>query len=916
MDDMRTATAILAVFLIAAGTNAQTPAERLARAIVIEENEHDVGQAIELYRALAQDAGADASTRDEASLRLGLALRRIGKDDESKAVLEALVARGGALAEQARTALQDPGDAENAMIREKVAQFVSRGELSLEDELVLLGAKAVPELIRAIAIVGRGGMPRPCRVLLRIGGEDVVAWLNELRISVDTWGQQSALVGFGETQSRTTSGAQRNRVKVSAEVRDALVAFLDHSNAEVRATAITELWSLVPAKRVFDAAGDGDPGVRRKAWEIIANRWNELRHESGEADSFEQLAPHLDRALSGSDPEAVAPALQAVKFGTRTPRGRALYLRAMLLPTFSWNTGFESIDNALPDELAIEVAATVRALGPVDVTPALGRSAPTQRQAGLGGLVHGLVWSWTDASRETVLLLLDNGYEVRSLVNFLGSYGRRDDIPQIARDLRRVPELAEGLLRWMAETGVPPAAFAPLREYLDDIVAGRLPKVSWVATALGTIDNEQSAAYLRALAFEQERVSVAVSGLVRGKSEPTRAVMRELLVLDSAHPGYRRLEAGYSILDTRAQLLGQLVKIGDVPTLDLLPRAYELGLGGGRGLRAVLSAKLEGWSEQTYNDDQIAHSVEVCLATKREDVWADLLNTNQWFTLGGSALEVIAKHALECPRGQRAGTVGRLLRSLGVTGRDALAAAVLTDPADLADDVRRAVIGILAEEPVGQRPVDLEPLLPVLQNLAKTNLASQILNMFARIGDARHAAFVRGYLSAEDYQVRRAAVDALIELSGSKAADDLLPLFESGKVDKDFGILSDVARKLLDRRFVPLLLAAMRRPGADHAKITQALEAIRFYEEQTAHWQRFLDGSNLDANSAAEALLKQAGRDNKRVIRLMAIGSLGALGAAETLPFLIDYTEDPDAEIAAAAKTAVTQIQLAKRPGK
>lgn len=71
--------------------------------------------------------------------------------------------------------------------------------------------------------------------------------------------------------------------------------------------------------------------------------------------------------------------------------------------------------------------------------------------------------------------------------------------------------------------------------------------------------------------------------------------------------------------------------------------------------------------------------------------------------------------------------------------------------------------------------------------------------------------------------------------------------------------------------------------------------------------------AGLTAASAAEALLAQAKPGNDKDTRLLAIRSLGALGAAETQSFLIAWTKDrQDAEVAAAAREAVGRIHTKK----
>jgi len=46
---------------------------------------------------------------------------------------------------------------------------------------------------------------------------------------------------------------------------------------------------------------------------------------------------------------------------------------------------------------------------------------------------------------------------------------------------------------------------------------------------------------------------------------------------------------------------------------------------------------------------------------------------------------------------------------------------------------------------------------------------------------------------------------------------------------------------------------------------------------------------------------------------LLAIKSLGVLGVPEALPFLIEWSQEKDADIRAMAKAAITEIHLKPR---
>ena len=74
-----------------------------------------------------------------------------------------------------------------------------------------------------------------------------------------------------------------------------------------------------------------------------------------------------------------------------------------------------------------------------------------------------------------------------------------------------------------------------------------------------------------------------------------------------------------------------------------------------------------------------------------------------------------------------------------------------------------------------------------------------------------------------------------------------------------------------------------------------------------------LTGLDASPASAAEKLLLQAKPGAPKAQRLLAIQSLGVLGVPEALPFLIDWSADPDGEVASAAQAAITAIHLNPR---
>jgi len=168
-------------------------------------------------------------------------------------------------------------------------------------------------------------------------------------------------------------------------------------------------------------------------------------------------------------------------------------------------------------------------------------------------------------------------------------------------------------------------------------------------------------------------------------------------------------------------------------------------------------------------------------------------------------------------------------------------------------------------------------------------------------------------LTHKHADVRALALNSAVTYGGAISEATLQALLR----DKDEGIRANAARfagATVSKAAVPDLIALLRDGSSSVRKdAADALTRIRFFHEQQAHWDRVLKGLDASPASAAEKLLLQAKPTAPKDQRLLAITSLGTLGVPEALPFLIEWTTDTDAEIAAAAKAAISQIHLNPR---
>lgn len=201
--------------------------------------------------------------------------------------------------------------------------------------------------------------------------------------------------------------------------------------------------------------------------------------------------------------------------------------------------------------------------------------------------------------------------------------------------------------------------------------------------------------------------------------------------------------------------------------------------------------------------------------------------------------------------------------------------------------------------------------LPQIELFAKGGLgATAALEAIERAGRPLDVASL---VASDDQDVAVWAARRVMEGKATAPAAAMVPFLAA----KSSWIRLEAAQyfgRTLDDAAVPGLLAQLRDPAEKvREAATAALQRIRFRHEQESHWTKLQAGIDARPEAALEKLLLQARRDEPKARRLLAIASLGALGKAEATPFLIEWIDDADAEIAAAAKAAVTQIHLAAK---
>jgi len=962
------AAAALILFGWAAGLRAQdlpsSPA--FERALGADDLEHDDAKARALYHAVATDANAPDPVRRHAWLRLARLQRRLG-EDASAAVAHAAV--GDDAVAQAAKALQaelaqDP--ARHAELEKQAAEAVDRA-LASENapwpDLAFFGGAALPAVLRALdRLVGTAGTPRSYSVvrdaqgpadpatraafmLWRVPG-DAARRAIEVALEGDDVERRRVVAAGWKWTGTTWSEPPAERLDLVRRFlrdRDAVVV---RNLLEGLQPATLELVDLLPL--ALDERGDG----RSAALDALL-RWSG-RYLPGSSNS-----PQLDRdsrAIGEALPRLLAQATDArayrsaVQLATNTAMfsmaGRSSLWRALPEIRMSSGVSLRGPGNDFGWEGPAENADLAR-----EVLTKLGPAAPNSAATEIArSLCFQYVNScWDRSALPTVLAAWRSGYKTDGVDwnPWLDRNARDDDGGEIVTALAGSRALLEAL-PWLSQHDLPAAAFEALRgEEADDE-----PHLYHLLRALARTGHPDAVRVIlesrRAGGLSTNWAPLAIDAL-----DELAARHRSPELVDGLRGLLLGLGVGVHLSVLAHRTFATLVRLGDANALDFLPRFNKNQGGWGEGGVDVRSVPVgRDWPERS-----VASPVQwLTLARGRPDgglewwhgysseqaaaIWRQLLAPRD----GGYDAEVW-KHAggaLQPLSEARRGTDPRLVR----TFVDALRARFTEDGnvTEPATGALQVLLEAVEKGSVGSGDPDLSSAILALRDEAFSApslfvRACAVASLTAPFDADERARIVRA-LGDPDDNVGLAAMrhvddsdlatDAEVLAAGLRSPAvqtrfsafatlrnhapethlDLLRIaLADANVEQRFAAGLELAKTLrLD--VVPSLLEALKDPEARvREAATAGLQSIRFYHDEKAYWDRVFDGrAGLTAPSAAAALLDQAKPGSDKDTRLLAIRSLGVLGAPETQPFLITWTKDQDPEIAAAARDAVARI--------
>jgi len=890
----------------------------LASVLAVEEQQKDYKKALQLYEAAVKDQKLSDGARQYAAYRLASLLKRLGKTEQAKAVLRA-AGKGMVVAlDDVTNEGQDPEREKQLrlqareLLKKAMTPFNGAGTIqgsAWYEQLTWVGAPAVPEVVAILQATknSRGINQHIARELYRFlwqqGGPQAAKHLIEVATLSD---------GNNALEMANTSKA----INIDApEVR----AYLDNEETSRAVRFLGVIEPLLSVEQMLALADRGRPPSKAVVLRKLARR--------------DLNAAQLKRALAlcvegqkGANPE-MGKAAELFLTSTEAQQSMegVLMLMALLpdlhkrrVPIASYQKAprTQSARNFRPRQFSAEdvaamlppLRAAVREIGTVG-----NRNSTSQ-------WMTSMLWAFVQSGSEEAVRLgiemWDLGYRVEHA--FQG-HGTADTAVELLKRFDKMPKQNRDRFFWaFAADDMTPAAFPVLCELVQKPGIGKSSTKS-VIRLIGQTGHEDAADWLagewRKGAVEgntKRDNELYVNALVdigrTDKSERVRIAMRNMI----RGFGGPRLDVKH-----RAKLMLALMSMRDERVLDFIA----VGMYGGEAshpypekdynykqkplhyLGSQRPRPAHGYSAEQITDTfkrLLAYEKRSPISTRtvypgsvRDDVMvilADGEKERDTRSVNGYwQIALVNRLDDRLSKGKDVGALEACF--LGALGREGEADRwLLAGNVNVTKRYRAQIRRVLDDD--------------------DNAWASHAI---ARLHEIDEQLDVAEMLKNRNASVREFALGQIANAFAKVSADKVLPLLN----DTSWSIRHGAAIYLgavVEKEAVPGLIGLLRDSDANVRKsAAEALTRIRFYHEQQAHWDRVLKGLDASPASAAEKLLVQAKPEAKKEQRLLAIKSLGVLGAPEALPFLIEWSQEKDKEIGAAARAAITEIHLKPR---
>lgn len=950
-------TFLLALLGITLPVSAQPEAEQaLQRGILAEESQGDLGQAERLYReALQRSASVQITT--QGNLRLALVLMKLGKLDEAQHLLRETSGAPNEWGERARQLLgagseRKPDDRIQARIDRAILrlQETNHDETSkaASSELTWIGERAAKALVDAmrrdaldLRFIGRGTM-----VLAQIGDGVLVDYLSTIASSDDESLLRTVISTFGYWYRQ---GAHENVVPLgNPELRNAFLPLLIHTSPRIREQAYTQLLPVLDRQFLERGLDDEDAGVRSALWKRLPERWSSLQQL--DLRSNDAKAMHVASFLEFLTPLAIhaierGESLESIEWlhgqlimgGLRSQEQWELFKRVLTYqdgPRTLW-TFPATREASMFSPRAAWFASWVREI--LSDKPSTQRSKPVEQ---VDMAIAACLSTWNVDDVPAVAEVLQLGLGMQTGFEWLAKHAG-------AHHLSALLPLFSGriigpLAGWMAEQDFLPTTFEPL-----------LASIRKGLSSGSSIPPYNTTVLLSAwLHLDHPEVARAVAELTQTHDELAVRLITDVLAV---HGDERFAETYAALLVRRApvtpaqrnHLFGLCVRYG-VTSAEPYLAAYAEGMKEtpyrgiditGTQWTFLYDAKTGERCHTGLSEADESRIVEHCILA-HDQAGFDTLTIFPLRTTSGSvsgsatcflrlptwAKELLYRHADRIPW-REAASVRRVSQSWTSYERHVYAMIQGVEAArreGVAEDVLTSFLSRCLQHPESEvakvtlrgaiqhsRPQLVQDVIPLLQDEELERDAFEWLTRYPEVPEARQA--VRACLDCENPTLRALAIASFAAREPERAAALIRPLLND-PVDHVRHVAASSLGHLLDKESIPKLVPLLRDSSdsvRDEAR--KALDAIGYYYDQKARWERWLRDENLGATSAADALIQQAKTGKTEEIRLAAIRSLGVLAVPETLPVLIEWMGSSDAKIAAAAREAVTMIHERSR---
>ena len=898
--------------------------------IAVEEQKGDLAEAERLWRKMLDDANTTVPLRAFANQRLGALLQRLGRSEDAKPFLDA--AQNASHILITPSVAQDPADrARETALGEQAKKIVAAvGFVSDEQraELTWIGQPAIPAILAEVEAerarakadlptASEGRAERLIGVAWEIGGDKAAAYLRQKMAS--------------ETSAKwLVDEAHRLR---SDEMLDVAEAFLLHPDIEavmalLKSSDRPTLQHRVRPEAMLAMAERGD-AMRR----ALTLEWCKDRGLS--AASSSRIATIARDGLRSTDPRLGYVASEALKAPCMQDSAAGLLLLADTLPS---QLDLKLILRDPPSDVRIEGTEQFEPTVAADLWTALIRCAKTLPNEHPS-------WTWVDTWIDRVVASSSAGVmddllalqERRpSLWGVIPRSLTKDNVVAVLRRAKSGDQLKlSGVTSAMLRIELPEDAAAPLiawfAEGIRDVDPSRWdPSNSSVLYALARTKSASALPLLVESARKGHPVSIDALMLYAHlrRDDAAKAALREFT--DEKRFGRA----------TGTRLL--LLSLGDEPTLQSLRGDEKEGellfahdpdgsrfvtrtFPGGRSAKGRASQSpgeqptpqwrpMMPFEYLVRGDVDPKHpfsmaQVERALQQRAQQPNSHLQRLSPvqiHDAMSDEMVRLVARYehgsfstsSTESTTWTRV-CMNRLRAQAGKNGWTEWLESSLAD-----DQQRYWVLTELTKEEVGARIAQIEGFVKDGKSSAA---ALDALLLAGREVD------IEALLRSDDEDASRWAFRRVREGKAEASASAVLPLLQHHEVMTRRWAIAYFDRTL-DAAAVPSLLQLLRDPSGEvREEASKALTRIRFCNEQEAHWRNVQIGIDASPQGAMEKLLQQARIDAPRDQRLLAIQSLGALGKAEALPFLIEWATDKDEAIAAAAKASVTQIHLAAK---